>query len=291
MEIPRSMAQARKSPNWKEWDNASKEEWSSLMKNHTWDLIDKPDGARVVGSKWLYTIKSGIPGVELKRFKCRLVAQGFSQTEGVDYNEIFSPVVKHVSIRIMLSAVVNRDYELEQMDVKTAFLHGDLEERILMKQPEGFIKKGDENKVCLLRKSLYGLKQSPRQWNLKFDSFMKESGFIRRSYDSCVYMRNLNKENAVYLLLYVDDMLIASGCKAEVRLVKDTLSQKFEMKDLGPASRILGMDIIRDRKKGILSLSQETYIEKVLKAFGMSDAKSTITPLATHFKLKSLGKA
>ncbi|CAA7042497.1 unnamed protein product [Microthlaspi erraticum] len=127
MEIPRSMAQARKSPNWKEWDNASKEEWSSLMKNHTWDLIDKPDGARVVGSKWLYTIKSGIPGVELKRFKCRLVAQGFSQTEGVDYNEIFSPVVKHVSIRIMLSAVVNRDYELEQMDVKTAFLHGDLE--------------------------------------------------------------------------------------------------------------------------------------------------------------------
>uniref|UniRef100_A0A1J3I7B7 Retrovirus-related Pol polyprotein from transposon TNT 1-94 n=2 Tax=Noccaea caerulescens TaxID=107243 RepID=A0A1J3I7B7_NOCCA len=157
----------------------------------------------------------------------------------------------------MLSAVVNYDYELEQMDVKTAFLHGDLEERILMQQPEGFIKKGDENKVCLLRKSLYGLKQSPRQWNL---------------------------------LLYVDDMLIASGSMAEIRLVKESLSKKFEMKDLGKASRILGMDIIRDREKGTLKLSQENYIEKVLKAFGMTEAKPTITPLATHFRLKSLTK-
>uniref|UniRef100_A0A1J3IYK5 Retrovirus-related Pol polyprotein from transposon TNT 1-94 n=1 Tax=Noccaea caerulescens TaxID=107243 RepID=A0A1J3IYK5_NOCCA len=176
------------------------------------------------------------------------------------------------------------------MDVKTAFLHGDLEERILMKQPDGFIKKGDENKVCLLRKSLYGLKQSPRQWNIKFDSFMKEANFIRSEYDQCVYMRNIHNEKAVYLLLYVDDILIASGSMSEIRSVKDSLSSKFEMKDMGKASRILGMDIIRDRERGTLQLSQESYIEKVLKTFGMTEAKPTTTPLATHFRLKSLTK-
>ncbi|CAA7059577.1 unnamed protein product [Microthlaspi erraticum] len=166
---------------------------TSLIKNHTWDLIEKPEDARVVGSKWIFTVKSGIPGVEAK-------------TQGkVGGSGVFSD---------------RGDYELEQMDVKTAFLHGDLEERILMKQPEGFIKKGDENKS---------------------------------EYDQCVYMRNIQNENAVYLLLYVDDMLIASGSLSEIRLVKDSLSSKFEMKDM--------------------------------------DATTTTTPLATHFKLKSLTKA
>lgn len=130
-ENPKSIEQAKKSQNWVKWNNAAEDKMDSLWKNRTWDLIEKPDNARVVGSKWIFTLKSRIPGVESQRYKVRLVAQGFSQTEGVDYNEIFSPVVKHVSIRIMLSTVVNRDYELEQMDVKTAFLHGDLEERDL----------------------------------------------------------------------------------------------------------------------------------------------------------------
>ena len=129
----------------------------------------------------------------------------------------------------MLSIVVNKDYELEQLDVKTAFLHGNLEERIIMDQPEGFIKPGDENKVCLLRKSLCGLKQSPRQWNLRFDNFMIDQKFKRSEYDSCVYMKNLRTEQAIYLLLYVDDMLIASGDLSEIRKIKDNLSNEFEM--------------------------------------------------------------
>lgn len=159
-----------------------------------------------------------------------------------------------------------------------------------MEQPEGFIKKEDENKVCLLRRSLYGLKQSPRQWNKRFDSCMMKQKFERSSRDACVYMKNVHTKKAIYLLLYVDDMLIASGDKAEIKQVKECLSKEFEMKDLGNASKILGMDIIRNREEGWLILSQENYLEKVLKNFKMEEARPVVAPIATHMKLRSLSK-
>ena len=143
-----------------------------------------------------------------------MVAKGFAQKEGIDYNEIFSPVVKHTSIRLMLAIVAQFDLELEQMDVRTTFLHGELEEQIYMRQPEGYIQKGQEGMVCLLRKSLYGLKQSPRQWYKKFNSVMIKAGYSRCEYDSCVYF--LQGKDPTYLLLYVDDMLIAARSKAQV---------------------------------------------------------------------------
>ena len=204
------MAEARRSKDWDKWNASMKEEKDSLDKNHTWDIVDRPPRHRVIGCKWIHKLKEGIPGVEEPRYKSRLVAKGFTQVEGVDYNEIFAPVVKHVSIRIILSYVVNVDAELEQMDVKTAFLHGNLDETIYMEQPEGYIAKGDGGKVCLLRKSLYGLKQSPRQWNLRFDSFIKKIGFTRCVKDPCVYMNKSKAGDNIYLLLYVDDMLIAA---------------------------------------------------------------------------------
>ncbi|WVZ54780.1 hypothetical protein U9M48_005529 [Paspalum notatum var. saurae] len=158
------------------------------------------------------------------------------------------------------------DYELEQLDVKTAFLHGELDENIYMDQPEGFVVR-KENLVCKLKKSLYGLKQSPRQWYKKFDSFMLS--------------------NAIYLLLYVDDMLIAAKEKSEIAKLKAQLNKEFEMKDLGEAKKILGMEIIRDRKSGLLYLGQRGYIEKVLRRFNMHNAKPVSTPLAAHFRLSS----
>jgi len=232
-EEPKSYEEALKSSKRKQWENVMKEEMDSHKKSHTWDLIEKPEKQKLIGCKWIFKLKPGIPGVEKQRYKARLVAKGFSQQEGIDYNEVFSPVVKHVSIRLMLSPVVNMDYELEQMDVKTAFLHGNLEERILMSQPEGFIQEGNENKVCLLRKSLYGLKQSPRLWNQRFDAFMKDQKFERSCYDPCVYMRDTQTDKAIYLLLYVDDMLIASGNMAIIQELKNKLNCEFEMKDLG----------------------------------------------------------
>jgi len=147
IEEPKSYEEAMKRSKRKQWENAMKEEMDSHQKSHTWDLIEKPEKQKLIGCKWIFKLKPGIPGLEKQRYKVRLVAKGFSQQEGIDYNEVFSLVVKHVSIRLMLSLVVNMDYELEQMDVKTSFLHGNLEERILMSQPEGFIQEGNENKV------------------------------------------------------------------------------------------------------------------------------------------------
>ena len=139
---PKTVAEVMKSKDWDKWNASMKEEKSSLDKNHTWNLVDRPLKQRIIECKWIYKIKEGIPGDEDPRYKSRLVAKGYTQVEGMDYNEIFAPVVKHVSIRIMLSYVVNFDTELEQMDVKTVFLHKELDETIYMEQPEGFIKKG-----------------------------------------------------------------------------------------------------------------------------------------------------
>lgn len=170
------------------------------------------------------------------------------------------------------------------MDVKTTFLHWELEETIYMTQPDGFIRKGEENKVCLLKRSLYGLKQSSRMWYKRFDEYMLKIGFSRSKYDSCVYQRNHGVQKSVCLFLYVDDMLIASESLDEVSKVKNQRSMEFEMKDLGPAKKILGMGILRNRKLKELFLQQCTYIEKVLERFSMSKAKPVLTPLAQHFK-------
>ena len=143
------------------------------------------------------------------RYKARLVAKGFAQRKGKEYDKIFAPVVRHTSIRILLALVAIYDLELEQLDVKTAFLHGDLDEDIYMEQPEGFVVEGKSELVCKLKKSLYGLKQSPRQWYKRFDHFMLESGFHRSIKDACVYFKRLGNDCWVYLLLYMDDMLIA----------------------------------------------------------------------------------
>jgi hypothetical protein len=181
----------------------------SLEKNGTWDIVHLPAGKKAVRCKWIFKRKEGSSPSESVRYKARLVAKGFSQIPGIDYNDVFSPVVKHSSIRAFLGIVAMHNFELEQLDVKTAFLHGDLEEEIYMVQPEGFILPGKENFVCKLKKSLYGLKQSPRQLYKKFDSFMIASGFKISQYDSCVCIKFVDG-SPIYLLLYVVDMLIAA---------------------------------------------------------------------------------
>ncbi|CAB80825.1 putative polyprotein [Arabidopsis thaliana] len=180
------------------------------------------------------------------------------------------------------------DMELEQMDVKTAFLHGELDQVLYMEQPEGFEADPNKDQVCLLKKSLYGLKQAPRQWNKKFNAFMMDQGFTRSLHDSCVYVKEVSPDQFVYLLVYVDDMLIAGKSMAEVNKVKEGLSLNFEMKDMGAASRILGIDIERNREEGTLCLSQSKYLEKVIQRFRMADAKGVSTPIGAHFKLSAV---
>ncbi|KAG8485343.1 hypothetical protein CXB51_021504 [Gossypium anomalum] len=284
---PSNYSEAISCEDSEKWMFAMQEEMESLHKNKTWDLVKLPKGKKTVRCKWVFKKKEGTPGVEEPKYKARLVAKGYSQVPGVDFTDVFSPVVKHSSIRVLLGIVAMHDLELEQLDVKTAFLHGELEEDIYMQQPEGFTVSEKEDYVCLLKKSLYGLKQSPRQWYKRFDSFMTSHDFKRSSFDSCVYFKKNNDGSFVYLLLYVDDMLIAAKDKGEIRKVKAQLSEEFEMKDLGPAKKILGMEILRDRKTSKLYLSQKGYIEKLLCKFNMRSAKPVSTPLAAHFRLSS----
>ena len=267
------------------WLQAMIEEVDSLIKNKTWILVDRIEGRKVVSCKWIFKKKLESAENESVRFKARLVARGFTQEEGVDYNEVFSPVVKHTSIRILLAVVAKKDWELEQLDVKTAFLHGDLEETIYMQQPPGFVKPGDENKACLLKKSIYVLKQASRQWHKRFDEHNLRNGFKRSRYDECVYIKKRGGAVVAYLLLYVDDMLVAGECKKEVQIVKDDLSRAFDMKDLGSARRILGMNIVRNRSKKEVWLNQTDYVSRVIERFKMEEIKGVGTPMAQHFRL------
>ena len=154
----------------KQWLDAMQDEMKSLHDNHTYDLVKLPKGKKALEIRWIFRVKQDSNST-LPRYKARLVVKGFRQKKGVDFNEIFSPVVKMSFIRTVLSLAATLDLEVEQMDVKTIFLHGNLEEEIYMKQPDGFLVKGKEDYVCRLRKSLYGLKQAPRQWYKKFESF------------------------------------------------------------------------------------------------------------------------
>ena len=284
---PASYSEAVSCADSSKWLLAMNEEIESLHKNGTWVLTELPKGKRPLKCKWVYKKKDGIPEVEDPRCKARLVVKGFSQKEGIDFNEIFSPVVRHTSIRVLLAFVALFNLELEQLDVKTAFLHGELEEEIYMEQPEGFIVPGKEQLVCRLKKSLYGLKQAPRQWYKRFDSFMIGQGYSRSQYDDCIYFKKFPNGSFIYLLLYVDDMLIASRDKSLIRKLKTQLNNEFDMKELGAAKKILGMEIRRDRQAGKLFLSQQKYVERVLDRFNMSDCKPVSTPLTAHFKLSS----
>ena len=188
-------------------------------------------------------------------------------------------------VRLIIALAASCGWEIYHLDIKTAFLNGELKEDVYVTQPEGFIIKESESKVYKLNKALYGLKQAPRQWNKCFDHCMIKNGFSKSEFDMCVYFKKLRDDNYIYLLLYVDDMLLVSKNMSDIKHVKEMLGREFDMKDLGSARRILGMDIERDRAGGVLKLSQSRYIKKVLQVFRMDQADVVATPLGAHFKL------
>ena len=193
--------------------------------------------------KWVFRYKY-VSDSEKPKYKAWLVAKGFKQEYGVDYDEIFSPVVKMTTLRLLLRVVATEDIELEQMDVKTRFLHGDLKEEIYMSQPVRFRATGEESHlVCQLKKSLYDLKQAPRMWYQKFDYYIWQLGYHRSDSDPGMYTRQLVDESRIYLILYVDDMVIARSNRAEIIKLKRSLHDKFAMRELRQARHILGMRI------------------------------------------------
>jgi len=274
---PTSFEEAMRSTEASKWQEAMEDELKSMSTNKVWDLEKIPEGAKTVGCKWVYKVKRDSKG-NIERYKARLVAKGFTQREGIDYNETFSPVSSKDSFRIIMALVAHFDLELHQMDVKTAFLNGDLEERVYMAQPKGFVVTGKERMGCRLKKSIYGLKQASRQWYLKFDKTIRKFGFTENVEDNCVYAKFKNGKY-IFLVLYVDDILLASSDVTLLQEIKRFLSSNFDMKDLGEASFVLGIKIHRDRSRGVLGLSQEAYIEKILKKFNMHKCRPSPAPI------------
>lgn len=252
------------------WLDSMQEEMNALQKNRTWTLTDLPPGKKAIKSKWIFKTKFDAAGKLIKR-KSRLVAKGFTQRYGIDYEETFSPVVRYTTIRILIAIAVQLRMKIHQMDAVTAFLQGDLSEVIYMEQPLFF--DDGSGRVCKLSKSIYGLKQAGRVWNLKLDKMLKNFGLIRSLNDPCLYISSTAK---LYVAIYVDDFLILYRDDTELEKLKTALDKSFSMKDLGRATSIIGMRIQYDGNS--VSLDQTVYIEEVLKRFGMSDSKGVSTP-------------
>jgi hypothetical protein len=254
-----------------------------MSSNDVWNLVEILDGVKRVGCKWVYKIKYDSKG-KIKRFKARLIAKSFTQREGIDYTEIFSPVSKKDSFKIVMVLVAHYDLELHQMDVKIVFLNGALQENVYMAQSEGFATEDKEHMRCRLKKFIYGLKQALRQWYLKFDKVINKFGFAENQVDNCIHIK-INGSMFIILVLYVDDILLASSDKNLLHEAKGFLSSNFDMKGLDDASYVLGIEIHRDRTKGVLGLSQKAYIEKVLKKYNMHECSTTPVPFIKGGKL------
>ncbi|WKA10719.1 hypothetical protein VitviT2T_028279 [Vitis vinifera] len=265
------------------WQIAMKEELDALTKNHTWDLVTLPPGQSVVGCKWIYKIKTRSDG-SIERYKARLVAKGFTQEYGIDYEETFAPVARISSVRAFLAVAAARKWDLFQMDVKNAFLNGDLSEEVYMQPPPGL--SIESNKVCHLRRALYGLKQAPRAWFAKFSSTIFRLGYTASPYDSALFLRRTDK-GTILLLLYVDDMIIIGDDLSGIQELKDFLSQQFEMKDLGHLSYFLGLEITHSTDG--LYITQAKYASNLLSQAGLIDSKTVDTPVELNAHLTPLG--
>ena len=284
---PQSIAQAKKLADWNKWQEALNEEYKSLLSNGTYEITDKPKDRKVVKCKWVLKKKYDSNG-KVERYKARLVAKGFTQTKGIDYNATFAPVVKFNTLRILLSLAAYHDWNLHNMDFVTAFLNGDLDEEIYMEQPEGFVVPGQEHRVVKLKKALYGLKQAPRQWNLKLHKFLIEQKFVQSKLDHALYYKFENCKRT-YIAIYVDDLLITGDDSDTIKIIKDQMAKHFKIKDLGELTRIIGLEVKRNREKRTIHISQGAYVRKLLERFGMKDCKSIDTPEDCNKRLCKLG--
>uniref|UniRef100_A0A2N9I2A7 Integrase catalytic domain-containing protein n=1 Tax=Fagus sylvatica TaxID=28930 RepID=A0A2N9I2A7_FAGSY len=263
------------------WQQAMADELDALHKTHTWDMTTLPPGKSAVGCKWVYKIKTRADG-SVERYKAHLVARGFTQEYGIDYEETFAPVARLTSVRSLLAVAAVRHWPLFQMDVKNAFLNGDLLEEVYMQPPPGY--PDSQNQVCRLRRALYGLKQAPRAWFAKFSSVVAQQGFTPSSYDSALFIRHTST-GITLILLYVDDMIITGDDTAGICDLQKFLSQQFEMKDLGTLSYFLGLEVTSSSDG--YYLSQAKYASDLLSKAGLTDSKTVSTPLELNVKLNT----
>ena len=275
---PAGHEEALKDPKWKK---AMEEEMSMIQRNETWELIDKPADKKVIGVKWVFRMKLNADS-SINKYKARLVVKGYAQIFGVDYSDTFAPVARLDTIRMLLAISAQKGWKVFQLDVKSAFLNGVLQEEIYVEQPAGFIVQGAEDKVYLLKKALYGLKQAPRAWYSRIDNHLQSLGFKKSLSEATLYVKH--KDNDVLIVsLYVDDLLVTGNNALLVEEFKQEMKQVFEMTDLGLMNYFLGMEIIQSKNE--VFICQKKYAKEILKKFHMEECRAISTPMNQKEKL------
>ena len=277
---PITYAEATLGPEAEFWNEAMDEEFKSLIKNETFEVVDPPTHKKPLSMRWVFRIKND---GNKKRYKARLVVRGCAQIPGQDYHETFSPVVRHSSLRYMMSLAASKDWDVDHMDVKTAYLYGELDEDIYVTPPSNLTTPENKGKVWKLKKAIYGLKQAGRCWNKKITSVLEQQKLKRSQADPCVFYSTSEKKILI-VTLWVDDVIIFSNNEKLKKQIKFNLEKHFDMKDLGPVKKCLGMNISRNRASGELFIDQKDYIQQVLKRFGMEECHPVGTPMEVDTK-------
>jgi hypothetical protein len=257
------------------------EEIDSVKWNQTWELADLPQGHRAITLKWVYKLKRNKAG-EIVKHKARLVARGFVQQEGVDFDEVFTPVAHMEYVCLLLVLAAQEGWQVDHMDVKSAFLNGDLKEVVYVHQPVGFVIAGQEGKVLRLRKVLYGLRQAPRAWNSKLDDTLKKMNFVQSEHEHAMYKRSRG-DHILLVGVYVDDLMITRSSLAAVEEFKEEMKRAFLMSNIRLLSFYLGIEVRQDA--GGITLRQVHYAKKIPKMAGMADCKAAATPMEERLRL------
>ncbi len=258
-------------------------EFDALLKNHTWTLVPPSPSQNIVGCKWVFRIKRNADG-SIERYKARLVAKGFHQQPGVDYTETYSPVIKPTTVRTILSIAISAGWCIRQIDIQNAFLHGHLSEEVYMSQPPGYNHPQYPNHICKLRKAIYGLKQAPRAWFSRLSNRLLALGFHGSKSDSSLFIYRTG-QIPIYVLIYVDDIIITSSSSVAIDNLLSSLQADFAVKDLGSLKFFLGVEVI-PTTNGVL-LSQQRYIKDILARTKMLEAKPVNTPMASSTSLSA----
>lgn len=264
------------------WISAMEEELKSFKENKAWEIVEIPESGTIVKSKWVFRRKSDSEG-KIK-YRARLVAKGFMQKAGIDYGEIFSPVVRFSTIRLLFALAAKYNLDIYHLDVTTAFLNGELDRDVFMEIPQGLQISNCQRKVLKLKKAIYGLKQGSRSWNDKIDSFLLQLGYKKSMYEPCVYLKTERNQKTV-VCLYVDDFFIFSNNKQQTDFLKRRLGETFKIKDLGEVRNCLGMQVTVDKRLGVINLNQGHYVDQLLERFKMTDCKIANTPMEMSLDL------
>jgi hypothetical protein len=282
VEEPRSVKEAGGDPN---WIAAMEEEMNSIRENGTWSLVELPRGHRAIGLKWVYKVKRDENG-NVAKYKARLVAKGYVQRPGIDFEEVFAPVARLESVRLLLAIAAHYGWGVHHMDVKSAFLNGDLQEEVYVQQPPGFADGTHQHKVLRLHKALYGLRQAPRAWNQKLDASLLAHGFTRCINEHGMYTRGGGAARLI-VGVYVDDLIITGGNAGAVNKFKAEMMNTFRMSDLGLLSYYLGLEVTQGA--GGITLRQGAYATKILEKAGLGACKPSVTPMEMKLKLLKEG--